>query len=154
VDFTTLGNDFFPCKEKKGDRMSGQKVYVLRVDGFGRQYAGYITEWTEELYTDLLIDREWMEQIEVTEEFSIVCNKEGAVMGLPLNRALFDEKGCLITVIGGNLFIIKRHAGTASDITSDDVALLESRLKAILMISHGLVFTKEESELSEWIKKD
>jgi ferredoxin-fold anticodon binding domain-containing protein len=75
-------------------------------------------------------------------------------MGFQLNRALYDENGCLITVVGGNLFIIKHHAGTVSDITPDDIMLIESRLRAILMISHGLVFTKEESELSEWIKKD
>ena len=54
------------------------------------------------LCEELEINPEWMEQIAITDELVLICNREGAVMGLPLNRALYDSEGNLITVTGGN----------------------------------------------------
>ena len=36
---------------------------------------------------------------------AIVCNEEGKLNGLPLNRAIRDEKGKIIDVIAGTAFI-------------------------------------------------
>ena len=128
-------------------------VYVLQVDGFGNQYAGYRMEMSEKIYDELVIDKDWMEQIAITDELVIICNKESAVMGLPLNRALYDADGNLITVVGGNVFIQKRDTGGICDISSDDIEVIKDRLRAVLTISHGFVFTREKSELLEWKNK-
>lgn len=127
--------------------MGYHKVYVQRVDHMAGQYAGYITEMTDTLCKELEINPEWMEQIAITDELVLMCNREGAVMGLPLNRALYDSEGKMITVTGGNLFIIRKNSGRVGDVTLEDADLIESRLRAVLRISHGRVFTKAFSEL-------
>lgn len=128
------------------------RVYVLRVDGDGNQYSGYIAGLTESLYDELEIDQEWMEQIAITDELFIISNRESAVMGLPLNCAVYDVSGNLVTVVGGNIFIQKSCSGVLADVSSDDIELLEDRLRPILAISHGFVFTKPWEELPEWDK--
>lgn len=35
----------------------------------------------------------------------LVCNDEGKLLGLPLNRAVFNDNGQLVDVISGNFFI-------------------------------------------------
>jgi hypothetical protein len=133
--------------------MKHQKVYVLRVNGSGEQYAGYMTDFSEHLYQELEIDREWAEQVALTDEFMAVFNKEGAVLGLPLNRALYDADRNLVTVAGGNMFIRKQISGVCCDVLLSDIALIESRIRAVHTISHGFVFTRERSELKDWKKK-
>lgn len=128
------------------------RVYVLRVDGDGNQYSGYIAGLTESLYDELEIDQEWMEQIAITDELFIISNRESAVMGLPLNCVVYDVSGNLVTVVGGNIFIQKSCSGVLADVSSDDIELLEDRLRPILAISHGFVFTKPWEELPEWDK--
>ena len=130
-----------------------QQIYVLRVDQHGNHYTGYVAEYEEGLENKLEIDPDWKERIAITDELRIVCNQEGAVMGLPLNRALYDAEGKLVMVIGGNLYIQKTGAKNA-EITSEDVEIVESRLKAIHTISHGFVFLKEKEELLEWKNKN
>ncbi len=126
------------------------QVYVLRVDGDGNQYNGYITGLDENLYDKLQIDRTWMEQIAITDELSIIANRESAVMGLPLNRAVYDVFGNLVTVVGGNMFIEKCYSGVLSDVSFEDIEVVEDRLRVILAISHGFVFTRSREELPEW----
>jgi hypothetical protein len=35
-----------------------------------------------------------------------VCNEEGKLMGLPLNRALFDDDGHIYDIVSGNFLIV------------------------------------------------
>ena len=37
---------------------------------------------------------------------AIVCNDEGKLMGLPLNRALWDEDGLMYDVIAGTFLVV------------------------------------------------
>ena len=39
------------------------------------------------------------------EEVAIICNEEGKMMGLPLNRGIKDEQGHLQDIIAGDFFI-------------------------------------------------
>ena len=38
-------------------------------------------------------------------EIALVCNEEGKICGLPLNRFLFDEDGNLLDMIAGTFFL-------------------------------------------------
>ena len=126
-------------------------VYILRVGEDGLQFKGYLEKFSEHLFSELSIDKEWMEEINITDELSVIANREGAVMGLPLNRALYDESGNLLTVFGGNIFVCKKDKNGIEDgITPDDVRLIESRLWAVHGISHGFVFRKDQDGLCEW----
>ena len=58
------------------------------------------------------------------EEIALVCNDEGKLMGLPLNRALRDADGHVYDVIAGTFFL----CGAPSD--SDSFAsLTEAQIK-------------------------
>lgn len=39
------------------------------------------------------------------EEVAIICNDEGKIHGLPLNRPIFNEHGELLDIIAGTFFI-------------------------------------------------
>ena len=39
------------------------------------------------------------------DEIALICNEEGKLIGLPLNRALYDEEGNIMDVIAGTFFI-------------------------------------------------
>ena len=39
------------------------------------------------------------------DEVAIICNEEGKMNGLTLNRAVRDENGCILDVIAGDFFI-------------------------------------------------
>ena len=39
------------------------------------------------------------------EEVALICNEEGHLLGLPMNRGLRDEKGNLYDIISGTFFI-------------------------------------------------
>ena len=49
------------------------------------------------------------------DEVSIVCNDEGKMAGLPLNRAVYDEvTGDMIDIIAGNFFLVASPADSES----------------------------------------
>ena len=39
------------------------------------------------------------------DEIAIVCNEEGKVKGLPLNRAIYSDRGELVDIIAGTFFV-------------------------------------------------
>lgn len=39
------------------------------------------------------------------EPVALVCNEEGKLLGLPLNRSLRDETGCVYDIIAGTFFL-------------------------------------------------
>lgn len=41
------------------------------------------------------------------DDVALVCNDEGKFMGLPLNRAIRDERGQLADIIAGNFFLCR-----------------------------------------------
>lgn len=41
-----------------------------------------------------------------TEPVGLVCNDEGKLLGLPLNRAVYNDNGQLVDIISGNFFIV------------------------------------------------
>lgn len=47
------------------------------------------------------------------DEIAIVCNEEGKINGLPLNRAVYDSEHQMIDIMAGNFFIC--HAPFASE---------------------------------------
>ena len=37
---------------------------------------------------------------------ALICNEEGKYMGLPLNRALYDDEGRMYDIVAGNFLIV------------------------------------------------
>lgn len=47
-------------------------------------------------------------------EIALICNEEGKLMGLPLNRALFDEDGAIYDIIAGTFFVCRAPVDSES----------------------------------------
>ena len=48
-----------------------------------------------------------------------VCNDEGKLMGLPLNRALFDDDGHVYDIVSGNFLIVGLGEENFTDLSPD-----------------------------------
>ena len=57
----------------------------------------------------------WMDEV------AIICNDEGKIMGLPLNRSIFGEHGELVDIIAGTFFICgaPMDSGKLTDLPED-----------------------------------
>lgn len=57
----------------------------------------------------------WMDEV------AIICNDEGKIMGLPLNRSIFGEHGELVDIIAGTFFICgaPMDSGKFTDLLED-----------------------------------
>ncbi len=45
------------------------------------------------------------------EEVALVCNEEGKLDGLPLNRGIRDREGRLLDIVAGNFFLCRAPGG-------------------------------------------
>jgi len=43
-------------------------------------------------------------------EIALICNEEGKINRLPLNRALFDESGNIVDIVAGTFFLCSAPA--------------------------------------------
>ena len=81
------------------------------------------------------------------DEVALVCNEEGKVEGLPLNRALYDEDGVIYEIIAGDFFIIGAPADAENftDLTQkqiDKFTELFSKIETFYMTPSGIVVDK------------
>lgn len=63
------------------------------------------------------------------EPVALICNDEGKLLGLPLNRALRDEKGRIYDVIAGTFFLCGAPEGSNSfeNLSEDQIRIFNSR---------------------------
>lgn len=47
----------------------------------------------------------WIECLNIEDDVVIICNEEGKINGLPLNRAIHDSKGNIIEIMAGSFII-------------------------------------------------
>lgn len=56
----------------------------------------------------------------------IVCNEEGKLLGLPLNRAIYSDAGEMVDIIAGNFFVTRLEGEGFADLTD---TLLDKYMK-------------------------
>ena len=71
---------------------AGHKARIAEVDNNLGAFQGLVGGWIEEY-------------IPFDDDVAIVCNEEGKMMGLPLNRSITDESGRMLDIIAGDFFI-------------------------------------------------
>ena len=73
----------------------------------------------------------WIEEyMPFEDEVAIVCNEEGKVSQLPLNRAITDEDGQLLDIIAGD-FLLLMHPITVRDFFLCHLNLRKSTWKSM-----------------------
>ena len=71
---------------------AGHKARIAEIDNNLRAFQGLVGGWIEEY-------------IPFDDDIAIVCNEEGKMLGLPLNRAITDDNGRMLDIIVGDFFI-------------------------------------------------
>lgn len=125
-------------------------AYLLRVDEEGRQYQGYMSEVENSLKAEQEYVGGGIETFTLNGEFVLICARDAVIFGKTLNRALYDERGNLITAFAGNLLVVRYKGDEFDSILEEDVELIECMLKPIDHIAYGIVFLKSAEELPEW----
>jgi hypothetical protein len=122
--------------------MAKIKVYSMPVGEKGRikEIENSLEAFQSEVggYIEILsIDKECT--------LDLVCNEEGKIKSLPLNRAWFFE-GEVVEVIAGNAFVSRHDEdGNSASIEESDVPKIEETLKQIIgMFGSTIVLTKED----------
>lgn len=70
----------------------GRQPMVKEIDGSLRSMQEIVGGYIQPVYP-------WREEV------ALVCNEEGKINGLALNRPLFDDRGQLVDIIAGTFFI-------------------------------------------------
>lgn len=55
------------------------------------------------------------------DDVCIICNEEGKILGLPLNRALYNEKGEIYDIIAGTFLVVAFNEDTFADLTDAQI---------------------------------
>lgn len=127
-----------------------QIAYMMCVDECGQQYQGYLFE-VENLqeYKKLCADG-LMEKLELENDIIVMCEPEAVVRGLPLNRAVYDENGKFITILAGNIVVLKCRNRKFIHMSQEDIVWINQHLKPIVRIFNGKIYTKSVCELPIW----
>ena len=83
----------------------GESACVGEINGY-EQMKDVVGGWIESIYP-------------YEDEVAIVCNEEGKIIGLPMNRFLHDDKGNILDVICGNFFLCGVGEEDFTDIPDD-----------------------------------
>lgn len=66
-------------------------------------------------------------------EIVLICNDEGKLINLPLNRALYDKDGKLFDIVSGTFFLCRAHADSENfeSLTDGQIKIYEEKFKDI-----------------------
>ena len=109
-------------------------TYQMRVSNDGTQYKGALVDIDNTLeakqeYVGGLI------QVLCIDGIDIICNDEGKLMGLPVNRVLLDENNDILDFFVGNILCCRHNDdGDFIDINPDDIEIIERMLKPCMLI--------------------
>ena len=72
----------------------------------------------------------WIEEyMPFTDEVALICNEEGKLMGLPLNRALRDDKGRIYDVVAGTFLLTGLSEENFASLSPELTAKYEKRFR-------------------------
>ena len=66
-------------------------------------------------------------------EIALICNDEGKLINLPLNRALYDENGKLFDIVAGTFFLCRAPADSENfeSLTDEEIKTYREQFKDI-----------------------
>ena len=90
-------------------------------------------------------------QVLCVNDIDIICNDEGKLMGLPVNRVLLDEKNNILDIFVGNILCCRHNDdGDFTDISPDDIETIERMLKPCDVFPRLGIVTLITDELPEY----
>ena len=126
------------------------KVYFLR-HGF-KSYLGEIA--------NTLVDKQkyvggYIEVISIDGVIDLICNEEGKLLHLPVNRAFVDDNGEVLDVIVGDILVVRHNdEGDFVDVHENDLETIIKHLRPCQIIGerggYTVVRIMPEEELEVW----
>lgn len=124
------------------------QAYLLRVDRLsGVVYKGYLANVdnsleAEQAYVNYNEPHGLIAVVSITDEIDVICNDEGKLKNLPINRFLISDDGVVLDMIVGNIMCVRHNSeGEFTSIKEDDIPIIESRL--IPLIPDKMIDYKE-----------
>lgn len=124
------------------------QAYLLRVDRLsGVVYKGYFANVdnsleAEQAYVNYNEPHGLIAVVSITDEIDVICNDEGKLKNLPINRFLISDDGVVLDMLVGNIMCVRHNSeGEFTSIKEDDIPIIESRL--IPLIPDKMIDYKE-----------
>ena len=130
--------------------MNNEKMAVLVVEPGMSPYVKEIDSGLKSLQTEV---GGWIEAIyPFYEEVALICNEEGKLCGLPLNRALMNEYGEIDDVIAGTFLVVGLGEEDFCSLSDEYIKKFSDRFKTpekFAEIDGKLIVIRIESEDGE-----
>ena len=111
------------------------QAYLLRVDRLsGVVYKGYLANVdnsleAEQAYVNYNEPHGLIAVVSITDEIDVICNDEGKLKNLPINRFLISDDGVVLDMLVGNIMCVRHNSdGAFTSIKEDDIPIIESHL--------------------------
>ena len=111
------------------------QAYLLRVDRLsGVVYKGYLANVdnsleAEQAYVNYNEPHGLIAVVSITDEIDVICNDEGKLKNLPINRFLISDDGVVLDMLVVNIMCVRHNSeGEFTSIKEDDIPIIESRL--------------------------
>lgn len=111
------------------------QAYLLRVDRLsGVVYKGYLANVdnsleAEQAYVNYNEPHGLIAVVSITDEIDVICNDEGKLKNLPINRFLISDDGVVLDMLVGNIMCVRHNSdGKFTSIKEDDIPIIESHL--------------------------
>ena len=129
-------------------------AYFLRCDQ-DRQYKGYVGQIENTLKSHQRYVGGLIQAVHITPEIIVICNDEGKLQHLSLNRALLGDNSQVLDYFVGNILCVRRSEDEFASIEPEDIPIIEQHLvplKSILQThDHNIAFVMYPAEFCpEW----
>ena len=111
------------------------QAYLLRVDRLsGVVYKGYLANVdnsleAEQAYVNYNEPHGLIAVVSITDEIDVICNDEGKLKNLPINRFLISDDGVVLDMLVGDIMCVRHNSeGEFTSIKEDDIPIIESQL--------------------------
>lgn len=127
-------------------------AYFLRCDQ-DRQYKGYVGQIENTLKAHQRYVGGMIQAVHITPEIIVICNDEGKLQQLPINRARIDNDQ-VIDYFVGNILCVRHQGEEFSSIEPKDIPIIEQRLiplKSVSKVGNHLAFVMYPADFCpEW----
>ena len=120
----------------------------------GRQYKGYMGQIENTLKAHQAYVGGMIQAVHLTKKIIVICNDEGKLQQLPLNRAVLGDSSQVIDYFVGNILCVRHNIDEFANIEPEDIEVIERLLiplKSVFKERDNLAFVTYPAEFCpEW----
>ena len=125
------------------------KAYFMRAG-----YQGYFGEIQNTLEAKQEYVGGLIQVVSINGVADLICNEEGKILHLPVNRAFVDDNGEVLDVIVGDILVVRHDEGDFVDVHENDLEIIVKHLRPCQIIGerggYTVVRIMPEEELEVW----